>query len=197
MDIVWGDVNPTGRLPITFPIGENDLGFTFPGEYPGSNGSCTGKDSPRCEKPGQVNYTTHGLFTGYRWYDQHAFAPAFPFGHGLSFTSFSYDNLQASSDNGTVTVDITNNGTVAGAEVAQLYLGFPAEAAEPPKQLKGFVKTAVLAAGATQGVAFNLRDRDLSIWDVSAHDWAKQKGEFKVFVGASSRDIRAVGALTV
>ena len=164
-------------------------------EYPGSNGSCTGKGSPPCDPPGQVNYTTHGLFTGYRWYDQHSFQPAFAFGHGMSYTSFRYDHLRASG--GSVTLDVTNSGTVAGAEVAQLYLGFPAAAGEPPKQLKGFVKTAVLAAGATQSVTFSLRGRDLSVWDVSAHGWAKQQGVFKVFVGASSRDIRATGSFTV
>jgi len=94
-------------------------------------------------------------------------------------------------------VDVANNDTAPGAEVAQLYLGFPAAAGEPPKQLKGFFKTAVLAASAKASVSFRLKDRDLSIWDVGAHDWARQSGEFKVFVGASSRDIRAAGSFSV
>ena len=93
---------------------------------------------------------------------------------------------------------ITNNGTKhSGREVAQLYLGFPASAGEPPKQLKGFHKTAVLAPGDKATVIFVLTDRDLSIWDTSKHGWAKQSGKFDVMVGSSSRDIRLTGSLQV
>ena len=116
-----------------------------------------------------------------------------------SFTSFSYSNLQTpkSSSQPSVTVDVTNNGSRHGAEVAQLYLGFPPAAGEPPRQLKGFFKTPVLAPGAMTSVSFVLQERDLSIWDTASHGWAKQRGVFDVFVGASLCDIRATGSFTV
>ena len=96
-----------------------------------------------------------------------------------------------------VSVDVTNTGTVPGADIPQLYLGFPISAGEPPKQLKGFKKTPILQPGATTTVHFSLMDRDLSIWDDVGHMWSKQTGTFQVFVGTSSEDIRATGTLHV
>ena len=92
---------------------------------------------------------------------------------------------------------ITNSGKAKGAEIPQLYLGFPAASGEPPQQLKGFIKTEVLAPGTATTVRFTLTDRDLSIWDVGTHSWSKQKGAFTVGVGASSRDIRVKGQFTL
>ena len=96
-----------------------------------------------------------------------------------------------------MSVDVTNSGAVAGAEIPQAYLGFPASAGEPPKQLKSFKKTAVLAPGEKATVKFQLVDRDLSIWDTAKHGWAKQTGEFEVFVGSSSADIRLVDSFRI
>jgi beta-glucosidase len=124
------------------------------------------------------------LEVGYRWYDAHGVKPAFPFGRSLSYSSFEYDNLKANAKS--VSVTVTNSGAVSGAEVAQLYLGFPSDAGEPPQLLKGFVKTHVLTPGAAVVVTFELRGRDLSIWDVNRHRWQEQKGTFKVGVSASS-----------
>ena len=95
-----------------------------------------------------------------------------------------------------MTVDVRNTGAVAGAEVAQLYLGFPDASGEPPRQLKGFKKVS-LAAGARASVIIPLTDRELSTWNVASHSWKVASGEFTVFVGASSRDIRLIGSLTV
>ena len=136
---------------------------------------------------------------GYRWYHHHQVTPAFCFGAGMGYTTFSFANLKTSETGGnvTVSVDLTNTGGTAGAEVAQLYLGFPMHAGEPPRVLKGFVKTPVLRIGNTETVHFPLRERDLSIWDVETHDWAKQSGTFKVYVGASSRHIRVTGSFAV
>lgn len=186
---------------------------------------CTGPKLgpfPSCPSDGVATYSER-LKVGYRWFDTHNETPAFPFGHGLSYTSFDYSALQTSSHS--ISVKVKNNGTRPGAEVAQLYLGFPPHsgalewsgvrkrmwhnsmslcviachcvAGEPPRVLKGFVKTAVLGAGESKSVHFPLRERDLSIWDVKTHNWAQQSGEFKVYVGASSRDIRATGTFTV
>ena len=146
-------------------------------------------------------YYDEKLLVGYRWYAAHPeVEPAFAFGHGLSYTSFNYSNLAIyhgrANPNPTVAFDVTNNGSVAGAEVAQLYLEFPASAGEPPIQLKGFEKV-TLAAGATATVTFALEDRAFSIWDVELHAWHKVLGSFGVSVGASSRDVRLTGSTTL
>lgn len=111
----------------------------------------------------------------------------------LSYTSFKYSALAASKT--AVTVQIENSGKVAGAEVVQLYLGFPASAGEPPKQLKGFSKI-MLAPGAKQTVSIPLTAREISTWDVQTHGWKAEAGLFEVFVGSSSRDIRLTGSFT-
>ena len=190
-DVLFGTVNPSGRLPLTFPNGENDQRMTKQ-QWPGV---------PCAEATGGCATYTEKLEMGYRWYDAHGVAPRFAFGHGLSFTTFAYSNIQVRSScstsgcGGTVTFDVTNSGNVAGKEVAQLYLGFPAAAGEPPQQLKGFEAVGPLAPGQSTAVTFTLGPRDLSIWDVGTHAWAPQNGAFGVFVGASSRDIRVTGIL--
>jgi len=178
-DILWGDVNPSGRLPLTMPNKNNEISFTQ-AQYPGINGA--------------ANYTEK-LEVGYRWYDSHKVTPNFPFGHGLSYTSFTYSNLRI--DGMTVKCNIVNTGNFKGAEVAQLYIGFPSLAGEPPMQLKGFFKTDILLPGSQVTVTFQLTDRDLSIWDVTLHGWKKLSGDYIINVGASSRDFRLTGKLTI
>lgn len=179
-DVVFGHVNPSGRLPVTFPNVDNEVGFAER-QYPGIEDHLQ-------------TYYDEGLEVGYRWYDAHGVTPAFPFGHGLSYTSFNYSGLTANSTG--VSVRIANTGSVAGAEIVQLYLGFPSSAGEPPLQLKGFAK-AMLAPGATTTVHLPLTDRDLSIWDVQDHAWSKVPGTFQVQIGSSSRDVRLAGSFTV
>jgi len=181
-DVLFGTVNPSGKLPLTFPMIENQVQFTQ-AEYPGLPAN----------DPAEANYTEK-LLVGYRWYDAYASAPRYPFGHGLSYTSFKYSDLTVSQSQ--VTALITNAGTVAGAEVAQLYLAFPSSAGEPPQQLKGLQKITLLP-GQAATVTFNLRPRSFSIWDVNLHAWAVQHGTFGVFVGSSSRDIRLKGTVDV
>eukprot|EP00937_MAST-01D_sp_MAST-1D-sp2_P003732 g3732.t1 len=187
-DLLFGRVNPSGRLPITLPNTENEVGFT-PSSYPGLP-ACPNKT---CDNGQHANYS-EGLEVGYRWYDAHGVAPAFAFGHGLSFTTFTYANVTASA--AAVSVDVTNTGTTAGHEVAQLYLGFPASAGEPPQQLKGFEKVR-LRAGETKTVTFALDERAFSVWDAAAHAWRVVEGEFSVAVGASSRDVRLKTTLSL
>jgi hypothetical protein len=126
-------------------------------------------------------------------YDAHNSEPLFPFGHGLSYTTFAYSHVSATSVG--VNVTVSNSGPVSGSEVAQLYLSFPASAGEPPQQLKGFEKV-VLAPGESVIVTFPLTDRDLSIWDINSHAWAVQHGAFTALVGSSSRDIRGKAAFS-
>ena len=189
-DVIFGLVNPSGRLPVTFPNVENEQGFT-PEQFPGTP-NCTQGDKT-CEQ--RAHYSEQ-LLVGYRWYNHHQLDPAFAFGHGLSFSSYAYSNLQTDAAGMKVTVDITNNGKVAGAEIPQLYLGFPAAAGEPPQLLKGFEKL-MLAPGQKATATFELTERDVSVYDVSTHAWRRVSGDFGVFVGASSKDIRLTGKLAI
>jgi len=183
--ILFGDSNPSAKLPVSFPAAASQVPANTAAQYPGTNN--------------QVIYS-EGLLVGYRWYDASNIPPQFPFGLGLSYTTFAYSNLTvgAVSPSGQVQVSfvLSNTGGHAGAEVAQLYLGFPAVAAEPPKQLKGFQK-ALLQPGQTQQVIFNLDWQDLAFWDVSSQSWKVPLGRFQVMVGASSRDIWLTNSFAV
>mmetsp|Transcript_9552 Transcript_9552/g.18119 ORF Transcript_9552/g.18119 Transcript_9552/m.18119 type:complete len:717 (+) Transcript_9552:36-2186(+) len=183
-DVLFGDVNPSGKLPLTMPNEENEMNFSTE-QWPGL---------PDPSKPLYAMYSEE-LLVGYRYYDAKdiKFTTGFPFGHGLSYTSFHYHELQVSGSS-SVSFKLENTGKVVGAEVAQLYLGFPETAGEPPRQLKGFQKV-VLQPGETKSVEISLTPRDLSIWDAKTHEFAVVKGEFDVFVGSSSRDLRLLGKL--
>ncbi|WP_105567624.1 glycoside hydrolase family 3 C-terminal domain-containing protein [Microbacterium halophytorum] len=180
-DVLYGAVNPSGRLAETFPYRLEDTpAYTaFPGESQ------------------HVRYG-EGLYVGYRWYDARRIDVAFPFGHGLSYTEFSYGDAVASanSDGGIdVTVDVTNTGSVAGREVVQAYVSMPGSSVErAPRELKAF-QSVEIAAGETATVALTIRRRDLAYWSTRAERWVVEGGECAVEVGASSRDIR--GAATV
>ena len=185
-DLLFGDVNPSGKLPLTFPNVDNEVNFTkemYPGTFP-DHGNPSQQEASYSEK----------LLVGYRWYDAHKVAPAFPFGHGLSFTTFHYSELQSSTS--AVSLTLTNNGSAGGAEVVQLYLSFPAAAGEPPQQLKGFQKV-YLQPGEKAQVTLKLSPRDFSIWSVAAHSWQVVSGAFGVAVGSSSRDHRLTGTIEV
>eukprot|EP01124_Arcella_intermedia_P035261 TRINITY_DN8933_c0_g1_i1.p1 TRINITY_DN8933_c0_g1~~TRINITY_DN8933_c0_g1_i1.p1 ORF type:complete len:742 (-),score=99.26 TRINITY_DN8933_c0_g1_i1:33-2258(-) len=169
-DILFGDVNPSGKLPLTFPNKENEVGFK-PDEYPGV---------------GLVEYYREKLNIGYRWYATNGVKPKYAFGHGLSYSSFAFSNVVY--DARRVSVQISNTGGVGGAEVVQLYLSFPPSAGEPPLQLKGFKKI-FLASGGMDTVTFHLTDRDLSTWDISSHSWKIAQGTFKAYVGNASDNL--------
>ena len=184
MDIIEGRVNPSGKLPVTFPNVPNEQNMTVE-QFPGVN---------------NISHYSEGLFMGYRWYDKHNVNPAFPFGHGLTYTQFKYeaeslridDMISATKDHAKkkVRILVQNTGSKPGKEVVQLYLGFPEGSQEPPKILKGFSKIE-LKPQEKKFVEFILREQDMSVWDVQDHRWQQQQGTFKVFIGSSSRDIRA------
>jgi beta-glucosidase len=189
--ILFGDFNPSAKLPMTFPKRESDLPTKTAEQYPGIKGA-------------DGHYTakySEGVFVGYRHYDRAGVAPLFPFGHGLSYTTYRYSNLAVAPGEGgdvVVTADITNTGAKFGGEVVQLYVGAPAAAAVPipPQQLKGFTKARV-APGQTVQVSFRLDSRAFSYWDASAHRWKIAGGTYPILVGSSSRDIRLRGAVTL
>ncbi len=187
-DVLTGAVNPSGRLAETIPLRLADCPayLNFPGEE------------------GHVRYG-EGVFAGYRGYDALDRQVAYPFGHGLSYCTFSYRGLRVSqagsADAGdlavTVRCTIANTGGRAGAEVAQAYVSDPAAAVpRPPRELKAFAKIS-LEPGAEREVTFTLTARDLSYWSAIHRRWVLEPGEFRIGVGASSRDIRLSAAITV
>ena len=183
--ILFGKVNPSGKLPITFPKQLSDLPANTKEQYPGVNGV--------------VNYS-EGIFVGYRHFDAQNIQPLFPFGYGLSYTTFGYKNLSVvpnkislknnSTPAVTVVLDVTNTGKKAGAEVVELYIGLPStpEIPQPPKQLKGFAKV-LLKPGQTRHVRLQLDARALSYWNTANHDWDILPGTYHVMAGLSSRDL--------
>ena len=185
-DVLFGLLNPSGRLPQTFPVRlEDNPAFI---NYPGENG--------------RVRYG-EGLFIGYRYYDKKRLAPLFPFGYGLSYTTFSYDNLRLSAaaiapgESLTVTLELTNTGQCAGQEVVQLYLRDPrAKLARPEKELKGFAKVE-LQPGESATVTLPLAMRALAYFDDAKAAWVAEAGDFVVLVGASAQDIRAQARFTL
>lgn len=207
VSILYGKSNPSGKLPYTVARNESDYGQLL------------GPDMPEdifAAFP-QSNYS-EGVFVDYRHFDAKNITPRFEFGFGLSYTTFEYSNLSVTkTSNDTAefptgatveggpadlwdviaraTADVRNTGAVGGAEVAQLYVGVPGEGA-PARQLRGFEKPFVNASG-TAAVGFALTRRDLSVWDVVAQKWRLRRGEYGVWVGASSRDLRLEGKLVI
>ncbi|KAJ3268803.1 hypothetical protein HK104_005253 [Borealophlyctis nickersoniae] len=180
-DVLFGKTNPSGRLPFT--INKRPEDYSAHVLY--SNNA-------------QIDYK-EGLLVDYRYNQAKNIAPLFPFGHGLSYTTFGYSNLRVdkpSAQEATITVDVTNTGKVAGNEVAQLYLSTPAEAGKPFRELKGFEKV-WLNAGETKTVTFRVSSRDLSYWNADRKAWVVPRGRFGVAVGASSADVRVQTNLDV
>ena len=181
--VLFGDVNPSGKLPCTFPKKLSDTpAAAFGAEaYPGVNGQ---------------EFYREGLLVGYRWYDTKNIEPLFPFGFGLSYTTFKYSNLkitpgdQAKGVWATAQFDVTNTGKRDGAEVAELYIHQDKPALErPEKELKGFQKIA-LKAGETKSVTIPLAQRSFAYYDPEKKGWLAETGDFQILVGSSSRDIR-------
>ena len=176
--ILWGEVSPSGRLPESFPykLEDNPSYLSYGGE-------------------GNTAIYSEGVFVGYRYYNQKKMDVLFPFGWGLSYTSFSYDNLELSAQSIddtealTVCVDVTNTGTAAGKEVVQLYVSSPAcDVFRPIRELKGFEKI-FLAPGETKKVTFRLDKRSFAYWHTGLHDWFVPSGEFYIQICQNSRDV--------
>jgi beta-glucosidase len=181
--VLFGDANPSGHLPITFPKSEADL-------------PTAGSPAQQSDTSPELDYS-EGLKIGYRWYDSQGIAPLFPFGFGLSYTTFGYSGLKVSGSprtGATVTFTVENTGSRSGADVAQVYVGFPAAADEPPRQLKGY-KRVQLAPGGSQTVTVSLDRRAFSYWDSSFRSWNVAPGCYTVRVGDSSRTLPLSGSV--
>lgn len=173
--VLFGDVEPSGRLPITFPATDATGPATTPDRYPGVSGTVTYDE---------------GLEVGYRWYQAHGVDPLFPFGFGLSYTTFGLADLRIVSDHeaerpSRVTVEVQNTGKRAGTEVVQVYVAAPDVLGEPPKQLRGFTKVQ-LRAGETRKVSVRLGTRAFGTWDSASQRWTVVPGTYQVLVGTSS-----------
>jgi beta-glucosidase len=171
--VLFGQVNPSGKLPITFPSSETDVPANTPQQYPGVSGVAT---------------YSEGLNVGYRYDDATGQTPLFPFGFGLSYTTFAFSNLRvhAGKDGHVeITAQVTDTGSRAGTEVAQLYVGDPASIREPPRQLRGFQQV-TLRPGETETVRFTLTGSAVAYWDTARSAWAVAPGTYQVYVGDSS-----------
>lgn len=182
--LLFGDANPSGKLPFTWERRWED--HPAYGNFPGSGE--------------RVTYA-EGVFVGYRFFDARQVEPLFPFGHGLSYTTFRYDDLRIDSatdeDALIVSFDITNTGKRAGAEIAQVYIAPPASAEpRPPRELKGFARLK-LAPGETQRAQVRIARADLAWFDAETRAWRTDAGTYRIHVGASSRDLRLEGRLSV
>ena len=186
--VLTGDVNPSGKLPFTFPASLQDVGAHKLGEYPGT---------PRSDGSPIVDQKyNEGIFVGYRWVDKEKTKPLFSFGHGLSYTTFAYGKAVADKkvmgqdEMLTITLLVTNTGCREGSEVIQLYISdLKSSLPRPVKELKGFSKVK-LAPGETREVTFTIGKEALSFFDDTRHEWVTEPGKFEAWIGASSTDIR-------
>ena len=194
-DILSGKVTPSGKLATTFPVNFEDVSSSK--NFPGKNLSDTQVVSSigiPMGYPSEVTYE-EGIYTGYRYYNSFGVKTAYPFGYGLSYTTFAYGPLKLSAPdfNGKITasMEVTNTGKVAGKEVVQFYLSAPATKMDKPKmELKGFAKTKLLAPGQKQVISWTIRPDDLASFDTNASAWVAEAGNYTVKAGASSEDIR-------
>jgi beta-glucosidase len=209
--LLFGLATPSGKLPVTFPRQASDLPVTSPKQWPGvdSAGTPAKVGAAGFGMAGGGPYTveySEGLKIGYRWFDAQGVAPLYPFGHGLSYTTFALSNLTVSpraSDGTTpITVELTvrNTGTRRGAEVPQVYLSFPTAAGEPPKRLVGFEKV-WLDPGQSRRVRVTIdpsaASHPLGTWDSAAQAWTTPAGTYRVQVGRSAGDLVLSDTVTV
>jgi beta-glucosidase len=184
-NILFGDVNPSAKLPVTFAKTDADL------PHPKIFGSDLKPDG-RTLPPFDIDYT-EGLKVGYKWFDAEDKEPLFAFGHGLSYTTFAYSGLNAGIDS--VSFTVRNTGKRAGAEIAQVYAALPAAAKEPPKRLVAWEKIA-LAPGESKQVRLRIEPKFLSIFNEQKDDWELLPGEYRFLVGGSSRETRLSGTVS-
>lgn len=193
-DVLFGKVNPSGKLPVTFPLSDADLPHPTLAVPPAASQEDWSDEAKMSRKllAGLPSYSIHydeGLQVGYRWYDQQHKPVLFPFGFGLSYTSFTYSSLQvAPGKTMRISFTVRNTGARAGDEIAQVYAAMPASTGEPPRRLIGWVRVH-LAAGADSAVSIDVPEERLRIWDERGHRWMAAKGEYEISAGDNSRHL--------
>jgi beta-glucosidase len=204
--ILFGAVNPSGKLPVTFPKSEADLSHPVLPAPPqpaaaraGAPAAAAqgGRGGRALQAPFDVDYS-EGLKTGYKWFDAENKEPLFPFGYGLSYAAFAYSQLKAAASgrNVTVTFTVRNTGKVAGAEVAQVYVSFPAGAGEPPRRLVAWDRLQ-LAPGESKPVSLTIDPLFLSIFNVDKNAWDLLPGDYRIAVGGSSRSTPLAASVSI
>ena len=187
-DVLFGRINPSGKLPVTFAANEEQLphprvdGLT---QKTGNNGMNGGNHDTQAAKDFPVNYNIEGMAVGYKWFQQKNEQPLFPFGFGLSYTQFGMSNLQVAADGKSATLEVKNTGSVAGDEIAQLYVTLPKAAGEPFRKLAAFKRVSV-APGASETVHLDLNPLVLSTYSTEDNTWHSATGEILVEAGNSS-----------
>lgn len=197
-DVLTGSANPSGKLTMTFPIRYEDHASTanFPIDIPSKKELTVGNKGPKYDRK-LVDFTPYeeDIYVGYRYFDSFDKNVAYPFGHGLSYTTFSYDNAEVkqNGDKVYVTVNVTNTGKRAGKEIVQLYASDTKakERNKPEKELRGFAKTSELSPGQSETVSISFDINDLASYDDIKSAWRRDAGKYVLLVGASSRDIRS------
>jgi beta-glucosidase len=194
-DVLSGKVNPSGKLATTFPVSYDDVpsAKTFPGKE--LVGVKPYIDNPFAGKPAEAVYD-EGIYVGYRYYDTFGVKPAYEFGYGLSYTTFTFGDLKLNKGNFdgpvTVTVTVKNTGKVPGKEVAQLYISAPDQKLKKPKnELKAFAKTRLLKPGESQTISFELTSKDLASFDPASSSWVAEAGTYSLNIASSSANIKA------
>jgi len=187
-NVLFGAVNPSGKLPMTFPLSENDLPRSAIAQPPRPvvNGVLSFK----------VDYNIEGAASGYKWFEEQKKPVLFPFGFGLSYTTFKYSGLTVSPDGSMATFTLQNTGHRRGAEVAQVYATLPSSSAEPWKRLVGWKKVE-LDPNETLTVKVMLEPLALDVWDETAHQFVRPSGSYHLVVGPSSADTPLSGTFTV
>lgn len=192
--ILAGDVNPSGKLPFSFPVKLTDVGAHKMGEYPGNEKELA-ESTHRSDTINEIY--KEGIFVGYRWLEKEKIKPLFGFGHGLSYTTFEYGKMSISknemnsNESITFSVNVKNTGNREGSEIVQLYISdLKSSLPRPVKELKSFKKIA-LKPGEEKTVTFTIDKSALSFFDPVKHDWVAEPGEFTALAGASSTDIKS------
>jgi beta-glucosidase len=199
-NILFGTVNPSGKLPNTFPKSEADLPHPTitmpPPESSHFDGAATPEKWAAGLPPFEVTYD-EGVKVGYKWYDAENKKPLFPFGFGLSYTTYRYSGLQVTPGEKTkVSFTVTNTGSREGAEIAEVYAGLPAAAQEPPKRLVGFTRVR-LNPGEKKNVTVEIEPKYLSIFDEQKDDWSLLPGDYSIMVGGSSDNLPLKGTVNL
>lgn len=199
-DVLSGKESPSGKLPMTWPVSfadhKSSENFPRAEKFELDLSTFMGIAAAEKEPVETYDWTNHkeGIWVGYRWFDKQNMAVSYPFGYGLSYTTFDYSNASVSNDGKTITVsiDVKNTGAVAGKEVVEIYVSAPGKTMEKPVQeLKAYAKTNKLAAGEAQTIKVSFPVSDLASFNESASAWEVEAGTYKVNVGSSSRDIKA------
>ena len=203
VNILFGDVNPSAKLPVTFARSDADLahpviaGTNMQPRAPAPGAAEGGRGGRGGLPPFDIPYS-EGLKVGYKWFDAEGKEPLFPFGHGLSYTTFAYSGMKAAMSGRDMSVSFTvkNTGKRAGAEIAQVYVAVPAGTGEPPKRLVGWERIQ-LAPGESRTLTVSIEPLFLSIFDVDQDGWRLASGDYKVMVGGSSKSLPLSGAVRI